>query len=38
VTTTGSAKEAIRLVISHGPFAVILADLRMPGMDGVSLL
>jgi DNA-binding NtrC family response regulator len=38
VTTTCDAKEAIRLVVSGGPFAVVVSDLRMPGMDGVSLL
>jgi DNA-binding NtrC family response regulator len=38
VTATCSAKEAIRLAVSSGPFAVVVSDLRMPGMDGVSLL
>ena len=38
VTATSDAKEAIRLVVSSGPFAVVVSDLRMPGMDGVSLL
>ena len=38
VTATSDAKEAIRLVVSNGPFAVVVADLRMPSMDGVSLL
>ena len=38
VTATCDAKEAIRLVVSGGPFAVVVSDLRMPGMDGVSLL
>ena len=38
VTTTCDPKEAIRLVVTNGPFAVVVSDLRMPGMDGVSLL
>jgi DNA-binding NtrC family response regulator len=38
VTTTSDPKEAIRLVVSSGPFAAVVSDLQMPGMDGVSLL
>jgi DNA-binding NtrC family response regulator len=38
VTTTTDPKEAVRLVVSSGPFAVVVSDLRLPGMDGVSLL
>lgn len=34
----GSGAEALRLVMTEGPFAVILADYVMPGMDGVTLL
>lgn len=30
--------EALTLVGSDGPFAVAMVDMRMPGMDGVSLL
>jgi response regulator RpfG family c-di-GMP phosphodiesterase len=30
--------EAMRLVASEGPYAVVISDLRMPGMDGVALL
>ncbi|MGD1102114.1 MAG: response regulator [Terriglobia bacterium] len=37
-TATGDAKEAIRLVVSSGPFAVVVSDLRMHGIDGVSLV
>lgn len=32
------AEQALRLVASDGPFAVILSDMRMPGMDGAALL
>jgi DNA-binding NtrC family response regulator len=38
VTATSDARGAMRLVVSSGPFAVVVSDLRMPGMDGVSLL
>jgi DNA-binding NtrC family response regulator len=38
VTATCDAKEAIRLAVTSGPFAVVVSDLRMPGMDGISLL
>jgi DNA-binding NtrC family response regulator len=38
VTATSDAKEAIRLVVSAGNFAVVVSDLRMPTIDGVSLL
>ncbi len=38
VTTATEGKEAIRLVMSQGPYAVVVSDLRMPGMDGVTLL
>jgi len=38
VTVASGSKEAMRLVISQGPYAVVVSDLRMPGMDGVSFL
>ncbi len=31
-------EEALRLLREEGPFAVCISDMRMPGMDGVSLL
>jgi response regulator RpfG family c-di-GMP phosphodiesterase len=31
-------KEAMKLVVSKGPYAVVVSDLRMPGIDGVALL
>jgi response regulator RpfG family c-di-GMP phosphodiesterase len=30
--------EALELVASEDPFAVVIVDMRMPGMDGISLL
>lgn len=30
--------EALRLLKENGPYAVIVVDMRMPGMDGVQLL
>lgn len=36
--TAGSGKEALEVIASCGPFAVIISDLKMPGMDGVELL
>jgi response regulator RpfG family c-di-GMP phosphodiesterase len=38
VTATSEPGEAIKLVVSKGPYAVVVSDLRMPGMDGVALL
>jgi response regulator RpfG family c-di-GMP phosphodiesterase len=36
--TAPSGAEALRLIKSHGPYAVIVADMRMPEMDGLQLL
>jgi response regulator RpfG family c-di-GMP phosphodiesterase len=36
--TALSGTEALRLIADHGPYAVIVADMRMPEMDGVQLL
>lgn len=33
-----SGDEALSVLKSKGPFAVIVSDMRMPGMDGVQLL
>jgi response regulator RpfG family c-di-GMP phosphodiesterase len=36
--TACSGQEALQILKDEGPFAVIVSDMRMPGMDGVQLL
>ncbi|BDU74070.1 HD domain-containing phosphohydrolase [Mesoterricola silvestris] len=38
VTVASSGHEALDLVLDSPPFAVVVCDMRMPGMDGVELL
>ncbi len=38
IDTSASGEEALALVARQGPYAVVVADMRMPGMDGVQLL
>jgi len=38
LSTALSGQEALRIMKEEGPFAVIISDMRMPGMDGVQLL
>ena len=38
LVTATSGAAALDLLQDHGPFAVIVSDLRMPTMDGVELL
>ena len=38
IHTAGSGAEALEILKSQGPFAVIISDMRMPLMDGVQLL
>jgi len=38
VSFAGSGAEALRMVMTEGPYAVVLVDYMMPGMDGVTLL
>lgn len=38
VQTAVSGQAALDLLKKEAPFAVVLSDLRMPGMDGVTLL
>ena len=36
--TALGAEQALKLATDNGPFAVVVSDMRMPGMDGVQLL
>src|SRR4051794_27132877 len=38
VTTARGGHKAIEAIEAHGPFAVIVSDLRMPYLDGIGLL
>ena len=38
IATALSAAEALLMIGHNGPYAVIVADMTMPGMDGVELL
>jgi response regulator RpfG family c-di-GMP phosphodiesterase len=38
ITTATSGAEALQTIASSAPFAVIVSDMRMPGMDGVQFL
>ncbi len=38
ITTAESGTEALAKLKEQGPFAVIVSDMRMPGMDGIQLL
>lgn len=38
VTTATDGKQALKALMSEEPYAVVVSDLRMPGMDGVTLL
>jgi len=38
VTTALGPEEGLRIFTEEGPFAVVVSDLRMPGMDGVQFL
>ena len=36
--TAQGGEEALASIATNGPYAVILSDMRMPGMDGIQLL
>jgi len=36
--TAVGAEEGLKLVAERGPFAVVVSDLQMPGMDGIRFL
>ncbi|MBN1510940.1 MAG: response regulator [Phycisphaerae bacterium] len=38
ITTAAGSAEGLEAIRSNGPFAVVVSDLRMPGMDGIQFL
>ncbi|HEY4904536.1 MAG TPA: HD domain-containing phosphohydrolase [Candidatus Sulfotelmatobacter sp.] len=36
--TACGGQEALKLTAQNGPYAVVISDMRMPGMDGLELL
>lgn len=38
IVTAGGGTEALAAVESQGPFAAVVCDMRMPGMDGIEVL
>ena len=38
VTAATSGHQGLDLLKNQGPFAVVLSDMRMPGMDGITFL
>jgi putative two-component system response regulator len=38
IDTASGAKEALEMIQSNGSYAVIISDLKMPGMDGIEFL
>ena len=38
IDIAGDGPSALQMLQEHGPYAVVVADMRMPGMDGVQLL
>lgn len=38
IETALCAQEGLRAIVEHGPYAVVVADMRMPQMNGVEFL
>ena len=38
IETATGGEQGLRLVADAGPYAVVVSDMRMPGMDGIQLL
>lgn len=36
--TAGGGEEGLEVLAKEGPFAVVVSDMRMPGMDGIQFL
>lgn len=35
--TAEGGQRALELAVKSGPYAVVISDMRMPGMDGIQL-
>ena len=38
IETALSGKEALKIIKTNGPYAVVVSDFLMPGMNGIELL
>jgi len=38
IATAASGEEGLVLLRTHGPFAVVISDMQMTGMDGAQFL
>ncbi len=38
IETAAGGAEGLKAIASQGPFAVVVSDMRMPGMDGIQFL
>jgi DNA-binding NtrC family response regulator len=38
IETALGGQQAVKLATDSGPYAVVVSDMRMPGMDGIQLL
>lgn len=38
IETAAGSEEGLKVIAAHGPFAVVLADMNMPGMNGIQFL
>jgi DNA-binding NtrC family response regulator len=38
IATAASGEEGLALLRAHGPFAVVISDMQMTGMDGAQFL
>jgi FixJ family two-component response regulator len=36
--TASDGEQALKLIMNNGPYAVVVSDMRMPGMDGIQVL